>query len=280
AFGTVETAVEAMKLGAYDYITKPFSMDELKLSVEKALDHQRVINENVFLRSVVNPEDDLKELIGQSDAMKKVFSLIRKVAPTDTVVLLRGESGTGKEIAAKAIHDNSRRSSKPFIATSCAVYAEGVLESELFGHEKGSFTGAAQTHIGRFELASGGTLFLDEIGDIAVSTQVKLLRVLQEKQFERVGGTKPIRTDVRIIAATNKDLEQKIKDGTFREDLYFRLNVFPVVMPPLRERKDDIVSLSRFFMKKYAATGKKITKLSPEAVKLLEQYRWPGNVRE
>jgi transcriptional regulator with PAS, ATPase and Fis domain len=213
--------------------------------------------------------------------MKPVYELIEKVAPTDTAVLIRGDSGTGKELVAHAVHFNSRRKDKPFIKVNCAVLAEGVLESELFGHEKGSFTGAAGKRIGRFELANGGSIFLDEIGDINLATQVKLLRVLQEKEFERVGGTEVIRADVRIIAATNKKLEEAIKKGQFREDLFFRLNVVPIMVPPLRERREDVERLAYHFLTRYSAeANKKITKIDKKAVDLMTKYHWPGNVRE
>lgn len=219
AYGTIETAVEAMKLGAYDYITKPFSTEQVKLTVDKAIERQKLLYENKYLREKLNDQYNYKRIIGNSSNMQPVYELIDKVAPTDTAVLIRGDSGTGKELVAHAIHFNSRRKDGPFIKVNCAVLAEGVLESELFGHEKGSFTGAAGKRIGRFELANGGSIFLDEIGDISPSTQVKLLRVLQEKEFERVGGVESLRTDVRVIAATNKNLEEGIKKGQFREDL-------------------------------------------------------------
>ena len=245
AYATIETAVEAMKLGAYDYISKPFSTEQVKLTVDKAIERQKLVYENKYLREKLNDQYNYKRIVGNSDKMKPVYELIEKVAPTDTAVLIRGDSGTGKELVAHAVHFNSRRKDKPFIKVNCAVLAEGVLESELFGHEKGSFTGAAGKRIGRFELANGGSIFLDEIGDINLATQVKLLRVLQEKEFERVGGTEVIRADVRIIAATNKKLEEAIKKGQFREDLFFRLNVVPIMVPPLRERREDGLSFSK-----------------------------------
>jgi len=281
AYGTIETAVEAMKLGAYDYITKPFSTEQVKLVVEKAIDRQKLLYENKYLREKLNDQYNFKRIVGNSSSMQPVYELIDKVAPTDTAVLIRGESGTGKELVAHAIHFNSRRKEKPIIKVNCAVLAEGVLESELFGHEKGSFTGAAGKRIGRFELASGGSIFLDEIGDISPATQVKLLRVLQEKEFERVGGTESIRTDVRVIAATNKNLEEAIKKGQFREDLFFRLNVVPIYVPPLRERKDDIERLATHFLNRYSLeANKKITKIEKKALELMTRYNWPGNVRE
>jgi DNA-binding NtrC family response regulator len=281
AYGTIETAVEAMKLGAYDYVTKPFSTEQVKLTVEKAVERQKLFYENKYLREKLNDQYNYKRIVGNSPSMQPVYELIDKVAPTDTAVLIRGDSGTGKELVAHAIHFNSRRKDKPFIKVNCAVLAEGVLESELFGHERGSFTGAAGKRIGRFELASGGSIFLDEIGDISLSTQVKLLRVLQEKEFERVGGTENIRADVRVIAATNKNLEEGIKKGQFREDLFFRLNVVPIVVPPLRERREDIERLAQHFLNRYGLeANKKISKIDKKALDLLIRYNWPGNVRE
>jgi DNA-binding NtrC family response regulator len=281
AYGTIETAVEAMKLGAYDYITKPFSTEQVKLTVEKAVERQKLVYENRYLREKLNDQYNYKRIVGNSPSMQPVYELIDKVAPTDTAVLIRGESGTGKELVAHAIHFNSRRKDKPFIKVNCAVLAEGVLESELFGHERGSFTGAAGKRIGRFELASGGSIFLDEIGDISLSTQVKLLRVLQEKEFERVGGTESIKADVRVIAATNKNLEEAIKKGQFREDLFFRLNVVPIIVPPLRERREDIERLAQHFLNRYGLeANKKISKIDKKALEFLIRYNWPGNVRE
>jgi len=281
AYATIETAVEAMKLGAYDYITKPFSTEQVKITVDKAIERQKLVYENKYLREKLNDQYNYKRIIGNSTKMQPVYELIEKVSPTDTAVLIRGESGTGKELVAHAVHFNSRRKDKPFIKVNCAVLAEGVLESELFGHEKGSFTGAAGKRIGRFELANGGSIFLDEIGDINLSTQVKLLRVLQEKEFERVGGTEVIRADVRVIAATNKNLEEAIKKGQFREDLFFRLNVVPIMVPPLRDRREDVERLAFHFLTRYSAeANKKITKIDKKAVDLMAKYHWPGNVRE
>jgi len=281
AYGTIETAVEAMKLGAYDYITKPFSTEQVKLTVDKAVERQKLLYENKYLREKLNDQYNYKRIVGNGTAMRPVYELIEKVAPTDTAVLIRGESGTGKELVAHAVHFNSRRKEKAFIKVNCAVLAEGVLESELFGHEKGSFTGAAGKRIGRFELAHGGSIFLDEIGDISLSTQVKLLRVLQEKEFERVGGTECIRSDVRVIAATNKNLEEAIKKGQFREDLFFRLNVVPIIVPPLRERREDVERLAQHFLHRYSLeANKKISKIDPKALEALARYNWPGNVRE
>lgn len=281
AYGTIETAVEAMKLGAYDYITKPFSTEQVRITVEKAIERQKLLYENKYLREKLNDQYNYRRIVGNSPAMQSVYELIDKVAPTDTAVLIRGESGTGKELVAHAIHFNSRRKDKPFIKVNCAVFAEGVLESELFGHEKGSFTGAAGKRIGRFELANGGSLFLDEIGDISLSTQVKLLRVLQEKEFERVGGTELIRADVRVIAATNKNLEEAIRRGEFREDLFFRLNVVPIVVPPLRNRREDIEKLAYHFLSRYSQeSNKRVARIDRKALDLMARYPWPGNVRE
>lgn len=281
AYGTVETAVEAMKLGAYDYLTKPFSTEQVRLIVRKALDRQKLLYENKYLREKLNDQYNYRRLVGNSPAMQPVYELIERVAPTDTAVLIRGESGTGKELVAHAIHYQSRRKDMPFVKVNCAVLAEGVLESELFGHERGSFTGAVGKRIGRFELAHGGTIFLDEIGDLSPALQVKLLRVLQEKEFERVGGTSSIKVDVRVLAATNKNLEEAIQKGTFREDLYFRLNVVPIHLPPLRERREDIEKLVMHFLQKYSAeTGKEVKHIDPQALEMLRKYAWPGNVRE
>jgi Nif-specific regulatory protein len=281
AYGTIETAVDAMKTGAYDYITKPFSTEQVRITVEKAVERQKLMYENKYLREKLNDQYNYKRIVGNSPAMQPVYELIEKVAPTDTAVLIRGESGTGKELVAHAIHFNSRRKDRPFIKVNCAVLAEGVLESELFGHEKGSFTGAAGKRIGRFELAGGGSIFLDEIGDISLSTQVKLLRVLQEKEFERVGGTESIRADVRVIAATNKNLEEAIKKGQFREDLFFRLNVVPIHVPPLRERREDIDRLASHFLNRYSLeANKKISRIDKKALDMMARYHWPGNVRE
>lgn len=281
AYGTVETAVEAMKLGAYDYLTKPFSTEQVRLIVRKALERQKLLYENKYLREKLNDQYNYRRLVGNSPAMQPVYELIERVAPTDTAVLIRGESGTGKELVAHAIHYQSRRKDMPFVKVNCAVLAEGVLESELFGHERGSFTGAVGKRIGRFELAHGGTIFLDEIGDLSPALQVKLLRVLQEKEFERVGGTHSIKVDVRVLAATNKNLEEGIQKGTFREDLYFRLNVVPIHLPPLRERREDIEKLVLHFLQKYSAeTGKEVKHIDPQALEMLRKYAWPGNVRE
>ena len=283
AHGTVEKAVEAMQKGAYSYLLKPFDNDRLVLYANKANDMFRLIKENRQLRTAVASQYQFDNIIGKSKPMQDVFDKISKVAPTTATVLIQGESGTGKELAAKSIHFNSPRSNKPFVAVNCSALAENLLESELFGHEKGAFTGAVFMKKGRFELADGGTLFLDEIGELSQSLQVKLLRVLQEKIFERVGGIKPIAVDIRLIAATNKDLKEEVKQGRFREDLYFRLDVVNIVLPPLRERPEDIRLLINHFMKKYAderTSDVPVTGIDSEAQRLFHEYGWPGNVRE
>jgi DNA-binding NtrC family response regulator len=282
AYGSVETAVEAMRLGAADFLPKPFSLEHLKVVVDKALSVKALKAENLGLRAQLAEDYKFDGVEGMSKVMKKLHALVRKVAPSDSAVLIHGESGTGKELIARAIHMNSRRAEKPFLKVNCAALAQGVLESELFGHEKGSFTGAHQRRLGRFELANGGTLFLDEVGDLGMDSQVKLLRVLQEKEFERVGGTAPIRTDVRVIAASNRDLKALVAENRFREDLYFRLNVVPVSLPPLRERREDIPHLARHFIAKHPAAGRggAVPRLSAEAEAILMKYAFPGNVRE
>ncbi len=283
AHGTVEKAVEAMQKGAYNYILKPFDNDRLVLYVKKACSMYQVIKENRRLRTVVESQYSFGNIIGKSKAMQDVYDKISKVAPTNATVLIEGESGTGKELAAKSIHFNSQRSDKPFIAVNCSALSENLLESELFGHERGAFTGAVSMKKGRFELADSGTLFLDEIGELSQSLQVKLLRVLQEKMFERVGGVKPIKVDIRLIAATNKELKEEVQQGRFREDLFFRLDVVRIVLPPLRNRSEDIRPLVHHFMKKYAkerASETPVTGIDPEVERLLFQYSWPGNVRE
>ncbi len=281
AYGTIDTAVLAMKKGAYDYILKPFNPDEISVLIKKIEQHQNIILENIRLRNELEEKYTYKELIGKSPAMQEVFNLIKDVAPTNTSVLITGESGTGKELVARAIHRTSLRKEMPFIAVNCAALTESLLESELFGHEKGAFTGATYTKKGRFEMADGGTLFLDEVGEISPRTQVELLRVLQEKEFRRVGGTKVIKVDVRIISATNKDLEQAVKNGEFRVDLYYRLNVVNIHLPPLRERKEDIPLLAKRFLDRYTTElNKKIARISDDAMKILVEYDWPGNVRE
>jgi DNA-binding NtrC family response regulator len=281
AHGTIDVAVEAMQKGAADFITKPYKLEQIELKVERALQQSRMSMENQYLREELEIRYNLDEVIGESPEMQAVYATVQTVAPTNSTVLILGESGTGKELIARAIHQHSQRNERAFIKVNCAALAEGVLESELFGHEQGAFTNAVRQKPGRFELANGGTLFLDEIADIPLSTQVKLLRVLQEREFERVGGTKTIRVDVRLIAATNRDLLSLTREGEFREDLYYRLNVVPIEIPPLRERREDIPLLVAHFLRKYnAETGKKINEIHPDVMKMLSAYSWPGNVRE
>jgi two-component system, NtrC family, response regulator HydG len=286
AFGTVETAVEAMKLGAFDFLIKPFAPEVVRLKVERALELRnarrakgRLEAENAYLRG--EESQNFGEMVGSTEAMKKVFAVVERVAPTDTSVAIYGESGTGKELVARAIHQRSRRTAGPFIKVNCGALAETLLESELFGHEKGAFTGAVKRKLGRFELADGGTLFLDEIGDITPSMQTKLLRVLQEREFERVGGEQSVKVDVRVISATNRDLGKEVADGRFREDLFYRLQVVPIMLPPLRERKDDLGPLVGHFIAKLAPkTNPQVRGISDAALARLYAYRWPGNVRE
>ena len=282
AFGSVQTAVEAMRIGAFDYLTKPFNLDELMIVLEKALSVSMLKKENVMLKMQLKRKYDFKGLIGDSPQMQAVYEFIEKIADTDSTVLITGESGTGKELIAKTIHyNNSARAGGPFVPLNCAAVPRDLLESELFGHEKGAFTGAVNMRVGRFELAQGGTLFLDEVGELDPLLQVKLLRVLQEREFERVGGMKTIKVDVRILAASNKDLDKATKEGAFREDLFYRLNVIPLLLPPLRSRVDDISLLAAFFVEEFARKRKREPFIfSPEAMKCLNQYRWPGNVRE
>ncbi len=281
AFGSVNTAVEAMKIGAFDYVQKPFEIEEMEVKIEKALEVRRVKNDLEYLRGTQQDLYDFDRIVGSSPALQKVLDIVKKVAKSNTTVLIRGETGTGKELIAGAIHHNSLRNARNFVKVNCAALQENLLESELFGHEKGAFTGADKQRIGRFEQADGGTLFLDEIGDMSPSTQAKILRVLQEHEFERLGGTRTLRVDVRLIAATNRDLSAMVQSGQFREDLYYRLNVVSIEMPPLRERKDDIVPLANTFIRRFSAElKKKIDGLEPEAQKLLMRYNWPGNIRE
>lgn len=281
AHGTIKTAVDAMKLGAFDYITKPFDMDEIKLVVKNAAERSELLGENIHLKQELKSRYSFEGIIGSSSKMQEVFKIVERVANSNATVLIRGESGTGKELIARAIHYNSPRAAKPFIAVSCAALPETLLESELFGYEKGAFTGAVGQKAGRFELAHQGTLFLDEVPEISPPVQVKLLRVLQEREFERVGGTKTIRVDVRLIAATNRDLEQLVAEGHFRPDLYYRLQVIQVFLPPLRERTEDIPLLVQHFVEKYnKENGKCVKGVTDETMDLLMKYRWPGNVRE
>ncbi len=279
AHGSTATAVEAMKLGAYDYINKPFDIDELKLIVAKALEVENLKAQVQRLENEVNQRYSFKNIIGKSKAIQQIFNLIERVADTGATVLIQGESGTGKELVARALHFSSQRRNGPFVQVNCAALPESLLESELFGHERGAFTGAIAQRQGRFELAGGGTIFLDEIGEISPHVQVRLLRVLQEKAFERVGGQHTVKVDVRVIAATNKDLTREMREGRFREDLFYRLNVIPLHMPPLRERKEDIPLLIEHFLHKYDSNGR-IQSVTPSALKLLVAYLWPGNIRE
>lgn len=276
AHGNVEDAVTAMKAGASDYLTKPFDVEELKLAVKKALKLRSLKRQVDYLRGELNREYNTYGIIGDSPGMTKILKTVAQVAPAEATVMVYGESGTGKELIAKAIHEGSQRAEKPFIQLSCAALPETLLESELFGYEKGAFTGAADSRPGRFELADSGSLFLDEIGDISLAVQVKLLRVLETMTFERLGSGKTISVNVRLIGATNRDLPQLIKEGKFREDLYYRLNVIPINLPPLRERRSDIKLLANHFLARYAPDKH----LSPESLRLLENYYWPGNVRE
>lgn len=281
AYGTVPEAVEAMKLGAMDYLVKPFDIDELKMTLERIIQQDEIKNENQYFREEEERRFNFKEIVGQSSAMKNVLEMVKKVAPLPTTVMITGESGTGKELIARALHMNSPRREKPFVVANCVAFSPGILESELFGHEKGAFTGANSRRIGRFEVAHGGTVFLDEIGEVNIATQAKLLRVVQEKEFERVGSSASIKVEVRLIAATNKDLEKEIKEGRFREDLFYRLNVFHIDIPPLRERKEDIPRLIEHFIKKYnQILNKRISAISSEGLSLLIDYSFPGNVRE
>jgi len=281
AYATVDTAVQAMKEGAFDYLVKPFAPDEIEMQIKKIVAHRELVLENILLRQKLEERSEYDEIIGKSDAMQKIFDLITQVAPTDSTVLVTGESGTGKELIAQAIHGNSQRCYMPFIALSCGALPDSLLESELFGYERGAFTGAEHTKKGRFEMADKGTLFLDEIGDISLKTQVDLLRVLQQKEFRRLGGQEEIKVDVRILAATNRDLEKAISENKFREDLFYRLNVISIHVPPLRERKDDIPLLVKAFIRRYCLEmNKELLKITPSALKLLMDYNWPGNVRE
>ena len=280
-YATVESAVEAMKRGAYDFIPKPFTPDSLRVIVKRALDRRELVLENVLLRDELKAGFEPGVIIGQSKSMKEVEQLVQKVGPTDTTVLISGESGTGKELVARAIHRYSGRTDKPFVAVDCGSLVESLFESELFGHVKGSFTGATATKYGRFELANGGTLFFDEIGNLSINIQTKLLRVLQEREITKVGSSQVIKVDVRIVAATNKDLQKAVKGETFREDLFYRLSVVPITLPALCERRDDIPLLASYFLQKYNKKRKKnIRAISDRAMKALFEYDWPGNVRE
>ena len=281
AFGSVETAVEAMKAGATDYVLKPFSLAEMRMVVQKELDVSRLREENRSLREALGEKYSHPNIVAGSAKMQEVLALVERVAPTNSTVLLGGESGVGKDLIARVIHEKSRRAAGPFIKINSTAIPENLLESELFGYEKGAFTGASSSKPGKFELADKGTLFLDEIGDVPPATQVKLLRVLQEREFERLGGTRTVKVDVRLVAATNRDLRAALEEGTFREDLYYRLNVVPIDIPPLREHKEDIPDLTNLFLSKFCRdSGRPVTTISPEATNLLLSHHWPGNVRE
>src|SRR5436853_1957139 len=281
AFGSVETAVEAMKAGASDYVLKPFSLAEMRMVIHKELDVRNLREENRSLREALGKRYSHPNIVARSPKMQEVLATVERVAPTNATVLLGGESGVGKDLIARAIHEKSRRASGPFLKINSTAIPENLLESELFGFEKGAFTGAVASKPGKFELADKGTLFLDEIGDVPPVTQVKLLRVLQEREFERLGGTRTVKVDVRLIAATNRDLREALEQGTFREDLYYRLNVVPIDIAPLRERKEDIPDLVNLFVSRFAGeSGKGIEGISPQAMQMLVNYHWPGNVRE
>jgi Nif-specific regulatory protein len=280
-YGTIKNAVEAVKLGAFDYLTKPIKMDEILITLKRALEFRDLKRENQNLRNQLKKKYKFENIIGDSEKMHQIFETIEKVADTDSTILILGESGTGKELIAKAIHYNSYRREGPFIPVNCAAIPSELLESELFGHEKGAFTNAIRTRIGRFELANGGTVFLDEIGDMSPNLQSKLLRVLQERQFERIGGVKTVKVDIRIIAATHEDLKVAVEQGKFRQDLYYRLNVIPIQVPPLRERKSDIPLLVHHFLNHFNRSKKrKIQGINNEALNRFLEYYWPGNVRE
>jgi len=281
AFGSVETAVEAMKAGASDYVLKPFSLTEMRMVIHKELDVRNLREENRSLREALGKRYAHPNVVARSPKMQEVLATVERVAPTNSTVLLGGESGVGKDLVARAIHEKSRRASGPFLKINSTAIPENLLESELFGYEKGAFTGAAASKPGKFELADKGTLFLDEIGDVPPAIQVKLLRVLQEREFERLGGTRTIKVDVRLIAATNRDLRAALEQGTFREDLYYRLNVVPIDIAPLRERKEDVPDLVNLFISRFAGdSGKPVEGITPEAMQILVNYHWPGNVRE
>ncbi len=280
-YSTVDTAVEAMKNGAFDYLPKPFTPDQIVAKVEKAIEQRAVLLENFYLKKELRDRHGFDAFVGDSKAMQKVYRRIIQVAPTDSTVLITGESGTGKELVARAIHRNSTRKDQPFVAVDCTSLAESLLESELFGHIKGSFTGAMQTKTGLFKVADGGSLFLDEVSNISLTTQAKLLRVLQEREVAPIGGTKPVPIDIRLIAATNRSLKDMVAEGKFREDLFFRLNIIPIDMPPLRERQGDLPVLTGYFLQKFSREmGKEIRGLTPAAMTLIERYPFAGNVRE
>lgn len=280
AYGSVSTAVEAMKEGAFDYITKPFKLDELLLTVQRALEYHNAIIENKGLKSQIESQTRLENIVAESDKMRKVCQIVERIAPTNTTILIQGESGTGKELIAKALHNNSQRKNKPFVPVNCAALPENLLESEMFGHVKGAFSGATCNKEGLFESANGGTLFLDEIGTMPMSLQSKLLRVLQDKSIRKVGGNSTMEVDVRVIVASNENLESMIQKGTFREDLYYRLGVITVELPPLRDRKDDILPIAQHLLRKYTPSNNPLPIISHEAQSVMAHYNWPGNVRE
>jgi DNA-binding NtrC family response regulator len=281
AFGSINTAVEAMKIGAVDFVQKPFEIEEMELKIDKAIELRHLKHQVEYLRDAQQENYDFDRIVGASGALQQVLGVVSKVARSNSTVMIKGETGTGKELIAGAIHHNSLRASKAFVKVNCAALQENLLESELFGHEKGAFTSADKQRIGRFEQADGGTLFLDEVGDMSPSTQAKILRVLQEHEFERLGGTRTLRVDVRIITATNRNLSTMVREGRFREDLYYRLNVVSVEMPPLRDRKDDIPALAQFFVKRYSDELKKrVDRIESDALKVLMRHHWPGNIRE
>ena len=281
AYASVKTAVDALKAGAFEYLIKPLDIEELKILIEKALEHYHLREENLALRERLGNRFDFSRMIGKSRKMIELFELLAQVAPTDATVLILGESGTGKELVANALHHNSPRASQPFIKVACAALPETLLESELFGHERGAFTGAIARREGRFWSAHRGSIFLDEVGEMSPTTQTKLLRVLQEREFEPLGSTRTIKVNVRVIAATHKDLEKEVREGRFREDLFYRLNVVPISIPPLRERKEDLPSLTLYFLSLYGEKNKKeLKEISPKALDLLIRYDWPGNIRE
>lgn len=281
AYGSIASAIEAMKAGAYDYLEKPFCPERVEIMIKNLMAHQIILKENVALRKELSKKYQFEDLIGKSPKMQQVFELIRTVAKSNATVLIEGETGTGKELVAKALHAEGQRSKGPFVSLNCAALPEGLLESELFGHEKGAFTGAIAQKKGKFEYANGGTIFLDEIGDISPNTQVRLLRVLQEREFNRVGGNEIIKVDVRVITSSNRDLKKRVEEGEFREDLYYRLHVVPIGVPPLRERTEDIPILAHYFLKKYnTENNKNIREFAPEVLEIFMEYTWPGNVRE
>lgn len=280
AYGSIETAIEAMKLGAFDYVTKPFKVDELMITIERALDYRNALTENLDLKAQLQTRYRFENIIAVSASMKSVCEMIERIAPTDTTVLIYGESGTGKELVAKAIHSLSRRRNKRFLAVNCAALPEQLLESEMFGHVKGAFTGASTNKKGLFEAVEGGTIFLDEIGSISLNIQGKLLRVLQEKEIRKVGGNENVTVDARVLVATNTRLEDLIKQGKFREDLYYRLNIIPIAIEPLRNRREDIIPLANHFLHLEIGNNRELPRLMPEVLAILENYSWPGNARE